>query len=61
MVGKLLLQEDAIKYNASLKILRKDTTNPMNIMDPQNPRKKLSKYTLIYMCSHQIMSESSQI
>ena len=25
--------------------------NPMNIMDPQNPRTKLIKYTLIYMQS----------
>ena len=55
------LWENAKIYSAFLKISRKDEMNPMKFMNPQNPKIKLSKNTLIYMCSHSFMSKSSQM
>ena len=53
MIEKLLsMGTMLIKYNSFLKILRKDSMNSMNIMNPPNPRIKLSKYTSIHMHSH---------
>ena len=46
------LWENATKYSAFLKTLRKDKMNPMKFMNPQNPKIKLGKNTLIYMHSH---------
>ena len=49
---KLLSWENATRYSALLKILRKDKMDPMKFMNPWNPNIKLSKNTLIYLCSH---------
>ena len=45
------LQENTTKYSAFLEISRKDKMNPMKFVNPQNPKIKLGKNTLIYMCS----------
>ena len=41
-----------MEYSAFPEISRKDKMNPMKLMNPQNPKIKLSKNTLIYMHSH---------
>ena len=51
-MGKLLSWENATKYSAFLKILRKDKMHPMKLMNPWNPKIQLDRNTIIYMCSH---------